>query len=48
MRNFSRTVVVLGALLALAACNTMAGAGEDVSSVGHDVSHGAAVSASHM
>lgn len=30
-----------GASLSLSACNTIRGAGEDVSSVGHDVARGA-------
>ncbi|GBD57602.1 entericidin A/B family lipoprotein [Gluconobacter wancherniae] len=30
-----------GAAVSLSACNTMRGAGQDVSSVGHDVSRGA-------
>jgi predicted small secreted protein len=34
-------VAMLGLSAALSACNTMRGAGQDVSSVGHDVSRGA-------
>ncbi|GAJ28659.1 entericidin A/B family lipoprotein [Acidomonas methanolica] len=30
-----------GTATTLSACNTVAGAGKDVSSVGHDLSHGA-------
>lgn len=33
-----------GAALSLSACNTVRGAGQDVSSVGHDVSRGATAS----
>jgi predicted small secreted protein len=36
------------ASLALAACNTVAGAGQDVSAVGHGVSNGATSAANHM
>jgi predicted small secreted protein len=32
-------LAVLGASLAVSACNTVAGAGKDVSSVGHAVTH---------
>ncbi|NHO31293.1 entericidin A/B family lipoprotein [Acetobacter fallax] len=39
--NSLRLAVVATALLALAACNTVSGAGKDVSSVGHNVSRGA-------
>lgn len=38
MRSLSRAVVVASALLALAACNTVEGAGKDVSSAGKAVS----------
>ncbi|GAA4475154.1 entericidin A/B family lipoprotein [Gluconacetobacter asukensis] len=34
-------VAMLGLSAGLSACNTMRGAGQDVSSVGHDVSRGA-------
>ncbi|GBQ98902.1 hypothetical protein AA23498_3351 [Acetobacter nitrogenifigens DSM 23921 = NBRC 105050] len=39
--KLTRVVAIGAALLSLAACNTVAGAGKDVSSVGHDVSRGA-------
>ncbi|WP_182948071.1 entericidin A/B family lipoprotein [Gluconacetobacter takamatsuzukensis] len=35
------TVAMLGLSAGLSACNTVRGAGQDVSSVGHDVSRGA-------
>ncbi|EHH68091.1 entericidin A/B family lipoprotein [Gluconobacter morbifer] len=34
-------VLLSGAAVTLSACNTMRGAGQDVSSVGHNVSRGA-------
>ncbi|GBQ22876.1 entericidin A/B family lipoprotein [Gluconacetobacter sacchari] len=46
--HFSRavllTVAMLGLSAGLSACNTVRGAGQDVSSVGHDVSRGATAS----
>lgn len=42
------TAAAMLASLALAACNTVAGAGSDVSAVGHGVSSGAASVANHM
>lgn len=42
------TAVALLASLGLAACNTVSGAGQDVSAVGHGVSSGATSVANHM
>lgn len=42
------TAAALLASLALAACNTVAGAGSDVSAIGHGVSSGATSVANHM
>ena len=47
VRHAAATAAVLAAL-ALAACNTVAGAGSDVSAVGHGVSSGANSVANHM
>lgn len=41
LRVFLAAVVVVGAASTLSACNTVSGAGKDVSSVGHDVTRGA-------
>jgi len=45
IRAVSRVFAVLalssGCSVGLSACNTVRGAGQDVSSIGHDVSHGA-------
>ena len=46
-----RSVVALGAVLttlSLGACNTVSGAGQDVSAIGHGVSNGASSVANHM
>ena len=43
--NYKRiqgAVALLAATLALSACNTIAGAGADLSSAGHDMTRGAA------
>ncbi|GEN62131.1 hypothetical protein AOE01nite_03550 [Acetobacter oeni] len=40
-RRTLRMAVASVTLLALAACNTVSGAGKDVSSIGHNVSRGA-------
>lgn len=46
IRSISRIALSLtllsGAAVSLSACNTVHGAGKDVSAVGHDVSRGAA------
>ncbi|MBB2176063.1 entericidin A/B family lipoprotein [Gluconacetobacter johannae] len=39
---------MLGMSAGLSACNTVRGAGEDVSSVGHDVSRGANATQGHI
>lgn len=41
-------VAALGAAASLTACNTVSGAGADVSAVGHGVSSGANTVANHM
>ncbi|GBQ34719.1 entericidin A/B family lipoprotein [Gluconacetobacter azotocaptans] len=41
-------VAMLGVSAGLSACNTVRGAGEDVSSVGHDVSRGANATQGHI
>ncbi len=45
-RSTLATLALLAAGLALAGCNTLAGAGQDVSSVGHDLTGGAAATQS--
>lgn len=40
--SLAKVGVLAAALLTLAACNTVHGAGKDVSALGHDVSRGAA------
>ena len=47
IRRAAAAAAVLAAL-ALAACNTVSGAGQDVSAVGHGVSNGANSVANHM
>ncbi|NVN09955.1 MULTISPECIES: entericidin A/B family lipoprotein [Nguyenibacter] len=42
-RTVFLTAALLGVSAGLSACNTIRGAGQDVSSVGHDVSRGARV-----
>ena len=41
LRVFLAAAVIMGAAAPLCACNTVSGAGKDVSSVGHDVTKGA-------
>ncbi len=47
LRRATALAAVL-ATLGLAACNTVAGAGSDVSAIGHGVSNGATSVANHM
>ena len=41
VRKILEHAVIAGALLALAACNTVSGAGKDISSAGHAVTNAA-------
>ncbi|AOX17831.1 entericidin [Kozakia baliensis] len=48
LRRAVQTVALLTALSGgLVACNTVSGAGKDVSSIGHDVTHGANATQDH-